>query len=190
MIKYIPLFEFPILVVMVLIRSTILRHHGIRAIVFGATNKTDYILIPVILSFFYGLIASIFNLPFPDILIKSFFDILILDVLSIIICTLSLVWFGVTIKIFGKSFRVGIDENSTEKLIVNGTFAISRNPIYVGIIAFFAGVLLMYSNILIIVFLLFLIIIIHRQIRREEIFLKIHYGSEYEEYCKKVRRYI
>ncbi|MDR2500992.1 MAG: hypothetical protein LBD37_07940 [Treponema sp.] len=39
-------------------------------------------------------------------------------------------------------------------------------------------------------FLVILIITIHRQILREEKFLKKHYGNEYEEYCNQVRRYL
>jgi len=190
MFKYIPLFELPILIIMVLIRSAMLRRHGIKAIVFGMTDKTDYVIIPIVFLFFYGLTATVFNLPFPIILIKSFWDIFIIDIISIIICTISLIWFGITLKTFGKSFRVGIDENSNDRLIINGTFAISRNPIYVGFISFFIGMFIIYSNILLIIFLLFLTIMIHRQIIREETFLKKHYGNEYVEYCKKVRRYI
>jgi len=190
MIKYIPILELPILIIMVLIRSMMLRRHGIKAIVFGVTNKTDYFMLPIILFFFYGLLASIFNLPFPYILIRSFWEIDILYIISIVICTISIIWFGITIKVFGKSFRVGIDEISNDKLITIGTFSISRNPIYVGFITFFIGIFISYSNVLIILFLLFLIIMIHRQIIREEIFLKKYYGKEYEEYCKKTRRYI
>jgi len=175
---------------MILIRSIILRRHGIKAIVFGVTDKTDYILIPIVLFFFYALTASIFELPFPNILIKPFWDITIMDIIAIIICTISLIWFGLTLKIFGKSFRVGIDKNTKDKLITNGTFSISRNPIYVGFISFFTGMFIIYSNILMLIFLLFLIVMIHRQILQEEYFLKEHYGNEYEEYCKIVRRYI
>ena len=189
MLKYIPILELPFLIIMVLIRSMILRHHGIKAIVFGVTDKMDYIIIPIILFFFYGLLSSIIDLPFPVILIRPFWEIKILYILSIIICTISLIWFGITLKTFGKSFRVGIDEKTKDKLITNGTFAISRNPIYVGFIAFFVGIFITYSNILISVFLLLFTITIHRQILREEMFLKNHYGKEYEEYNKKVRRY-
>jgi protein-S-isoprenylcysteine O-methyltransferase Ste14 len=190
MLKYIPLFELPFLIIMVLIRSAFLRKHGIKAIVFGNTNKTDFIIIPFVLFFFYGLTAGVFNLPFPNILINPFWDIIIMDTIAIIICTISLIWFGLTLKVFGKSFRVGIDENSKDNLIVNGTFSISRNPIYVGFLAFFIGIFIAYSNILIIVFLTLFFLIINRQVLREELFLKEHYGNEYNEYCKKVRRYL
>jgi len=189
-LRYVPILEFPILIVMVLIRAAMLRRHGIKALVFGATDKKDYLILPVVLLLFYALPASVIDLPFPGILINPLFETPALYALATMICTISLAWFGATLKTFGKSFRVGIDEKTNEKLITTGTFVLSRNPIYAGFIAFFVGILVAYSNIIIALFLLFLIVVIHRQIMREEAFLKIHYGTEYEEYCKKVRRYI
>lgn len=182
--------ELAILIIMVLIRSAMLRKNGINAIVFGKTDKNDYILIPIILSFFYAILAPIFNLPFPIILENTFWNINILNWLAIIICTISLIWFAITLKIFGNSFRVGIDENTSDKLIKKGTFAFSRNPIYIAFITFFFGVFLSYPTIVTTLFLIFLIIMIHKQILREEKFLKSHYGKEYEEYYANVRRYI
>jgi protein-S-isoprenylcysteine O-methyltransferase Ste14 len=34
---------------------------------------------------------------------------------------------------FGTSFRVGIDVEHPDKLVTTGIFAVSRNPIYVGL---------------------------------------------------------
>jgi protein-S-isoprenylcysteine O-methyltransferase Ste14 len=189
-IKFIPVFELPILIVLVLLRAAMLRRVGIKVIVFGATNKTDYILIPIVLSFFYGITASVFNLPFPTVLKKYFIVNEILTLCGAILCTTSLIWFGITLKTFGKSFRVGIDKGTKDELITNGTFSLSRNPIYVGFIAFFAGIFSAYMNIVVLVFLVFIIIAIHRQILREEKFLKSCYGKNYDEYCDRVRRYV
>jgi len=188
--KYIPVLELPILIIMILIRSVMLGRHGIKVIVFGVTDKTDFFLLPIILFFIYALLSIFFELPFPAILIKMFWEIDITNIIAIIICTVSLIWFGITLKTFGKSFRVGIDEKTNEKLITNGTFSISRNPIYMAFIVFFIGIFTAYPNITSAIFLVLVIAAVHRQILREEKFLKIHYGEEYNEYCKKVRRYI
>jgi protein-S-isoprenylcysteine O-methyltransferase Ste14 len=189
-VKYIPIFELPVLIIMVLVRSVILNRHGTKAIVFGVTDKKDYIIVPIVLFFFYGMLSTVFDLPFPIILKNYYWQINILYLCGTSICTISLIWFGITLKIFGKSFRVGIDEYTKDKLITTGTFAISRNPIYLAFITFFLGVFIAYSNIITSVFLLLVSITIHRQILREESFLKVHYGNEYNAYCKKVRRYI
>ena len=188
--KYIPIMELPVLVVMVLVRAAMLRRRGIKAIVFGETDKTDFVIIPVVVFFFYTLLAAVFNLPLPYILKRYFWESAVLDWIAVIICTASLVWFGITLKVFGNSFRVGIDEKTEDKLITGGTFAFSRNPIYTAFIAFFLGMFLAYPVITIALFLIFLTIMIHRQILREEVFLKNHYKGEYEEYCRRVRRYI
>ena len=188
--EYILIAELAILIIMVIIRSLMLRRNGINAIVFGSTDKTDYFLIPIVLTFFYALLAPIFNFPFPIILKNPFWNISILNYLAIIISTISLIWFAITLKIFGNSFRVGIDKNTTNDLITGSTFSISRNPIYIAFIAFFLGVFLSYPTIVTVFFLIFLTIMIHRQILREEKFLKNHYGKEYEEYSRNVRRYI
>jgi protein-S-isoprenylcysteine O-methyltransferase Ste14 len=190
MIKYVPFLELPVFIFMVLIRSIMSKRRGINAIVFGKTDKSDFLLIPVVFFFFYSIFSSIFNLPFPNILTNLFWKNDILIICAIVICTASLIWFGITLKIFGKSFRVGIDEKTNDKLITNGTFSVSRNPIYLAFITFFIGFFLSYPNIVSSLFLMLFSVIIHRQILREEKFLKDHYGSEYSEYCKNVRRYI
>jgi protein-S-isoprenylcysteine O-methyltransferase Ste14 len=181
--------ELPVLIIMVVFRAVMLRRRGITAIVFGKTDKSDFVLVPIVLFFFYGITSSVVNLPFPGLLKKYFFEIGILNTCAIFICTISLIWFFVTLITFGNSFRVGIDENTNDKLITNGTFGISRNPVYVAFIAFFLGIFLACPNITSIVFLTFLVLAIHRQILREEKFLHEHYGKEYDDYCKHVRRY-
>ena len=196
-IYYIPVFELPLFVLLVLSRAIILRRQGIKALVFGATDKSDFLLIPFIAFFFYALMAGIFNFPFPEFPVKSFWTAsffpsglpVILLWTAIVLCTASLIWFAFTLKVFGKSFRVGIDENTKEKLITKGPFALSRNPVYTAFIVFFTGIFLAYSGIITAIFLFLLIITIHRQVLREEKFLKSHYGKEYNDYCKKTRRY-
>lgn len=195
MLYYIPVIELPILVVLVLLRALTLRRQGIKALVFGVTDKTDFIIIPIVGFFFYALAAGIFSkgtvrLPFPRLLIQPFWEIPLVYWIAIILCSVSIVWFTVTLHIFGKSFRVGIDESTKGQLITGGTFAVSRNPVYLAFIVFFIGIFLAYSGICTAVFLVLLAVTIHRQILREEKFLAGHYGSEYEEYCKKTRRYL
>jgi hypothetical protein len=73
--KYIPILELPILIIMVVFRALMLRKHGIKAIVFGETNKNDFIIVQIVLCFFYGISASVFDLPFPFILKNIFLRI-------------------------------------------------------------------------------------------------------------------
>ena len=91
---------------------------------------------------------------------------------------------------FGNSFRVGIDEQKPDKLITTGMFAYSRNPIYVYFDMYFIGQFLIHRNIIIVAASAGFALAIHRQILREERFLSSHYGSEYDEYRSKTRRYL
>jgi protein-S-isoprenylcysteine O-methyltransferase Ste14 len=91
---------------------------------------------------------------------------------------------------FGSSFRVGIDQDHPDKLVTTGIFAFSRNPIYVAFGFILLGQFLMFSNWILLVYIFAAIWLIHRQVSREETFLRAHYGEQYSEYCSQVRRYL
>jgi len=182
--------ELALLLIMILSKAVILRRNGITALRVGKPDKNALALILIIGCFIYSAIARTLSLPFPSIAGNSFWNIKILNLLAILICTVSLIWFGITLIIFGNSFRIGIDVKTKEKLITKGTFAISRNPIFIAFIAFFFGIFLTYSNLITLSFLILLMIMVHRQIIKEEDFLKKHYKKEYEDYSAKVKRYL
>ncbi|MCL2073176.1 MAG: isoprenylcysteine carboxylmethyltransferase family protein [Marinilabiliaceae bacterium] len=168
-----------------------LKRRGIQAFVFGRTHKGDLLLVPIMLLLVYTAIASSLSLPFPDILLKPLFDILFISWFGILINIVGLTGFAFSLKDFGTSFRVGIDVEKPDKLVTDGMFSISRNPIYVSFIFFFLGLTLLNANIASFVMLFcFFIPALHRQIIREEHFMKGHYGDSYTEYCKKIRRYL
>ena len=171
-------------------RAMAMRKKGIRAIVFGQTDKSDFLLIPVFPLIAYAVLARAFGLPMWDPLIKPFWETTVPGWVGLALCVTALTGFAATLKSFGDSFRVGIDEQKPDKLVTGGMFAASRNPIYVCIILFFFGLFLMHRNLLITAAVVLFPLVIHRQVLREEIFLRKHYGDEYEEYCKKVRRYL
>jgi protein-S-isoprenylcysteine O-methyltransferase Ste14 len=91
---------------------------------------------------------------------------------------------------FGQSFRVGIDTEHPGKLITTGVFALSRNPMYMAFALIMLGQFLIFSNWIPLVYLVAAIWLFHRQVIREEGFLKQHYGQEYVDYCNRVRRYV
>lgn len=91
---------------------------------------------------------------------------------------------------FGQSFRVGIDVDHSDRLVTTGLFAFGRNPIYVAFACVLLGQFLVFPNWILLVYLVVGIWLLHRQVLREEAFLKQHYGQEYTEYCGHVRRYL
>ena len=91
---------------------------------------------------------------------------------------------------FGRSFRVGIDTDHPGKLATTGVFAYSRNPIYVAFALVLVGQFLVFSNWILLVYVGAGILLLHRQVLLEEEYMKKTYGAEYEEYCRRVRRYV
>ena len=73
--------------------------------------------------------------------------------------------------------------------MTDGIFSFSRNPFFVSVILWFAGIFFIYLTVFFLVFLVSSIISIHFFILKEEKFMKGYYGIEYAEYIKRVRRY-
>src|SRR5262249_12080510 len=69
-------------------------------------------------------------------------------------------------------------------------FAFSRNPIYVAFAIILIGEFLIFPNWISLIYLGAATWLFHRQILREEEYLKGHYGRAYEQYCRRVRRYL
>lgn len=91
---------------------------------------------------------------------------------------------------FGKSFRVGIDEEKSGGLVSSGAFAVSRNPLYIAFFMLLLGVFLIFQSWIFLVYFLAAQWLIDRQVCLEENSLRKTYGRQYDEYCEKVRRYI
>ena len=79
----------------------------------------------------------------------------------------------------------------TKKLVVNGLYRFSRNPMYLGVMTILTGEavffrsssLWIYLLVVFIVFNLFIAFIEEPRLRRD-------FGAEYGEYCQRVRRWI
>ena len=85
---------------------------------------------------------------------------------------------------------MGIDTDHPNQLVTTGAFAHSRNPIYVAFAFILLGQFLIFSNWILLLYLGAAIWLFHRQVLREEDFLKQYYGEEFIEYCEAVRRYL
>lgn len=181
---------FAMFVGIVLTRAAIMRKKGIKALVFGVTDKSDFLLVPMVLAIAYTVLAKTFGFPMWKPLIKPFWETSVPGWFGLALCITSILGFALTLVNFGDSFRVGIDEENPDKLITTGMFSLSRNPIYVCFILFFTGLFLIHCNIVILIGGILFALAIHRQVLREEKFLRTHYGDEYEVYCRKVRRYL
>ena len=79
----------------------------------------------------------------------------------------------------------------TTSLVVTGTFKFTRNPMYLGMLLIIISYALYESSVISIILIPFYIFYINKfQIEPEEIVMRKKFGKEYEEYCKKVDRWI
>ncbi len=74
-----------------------------------------------------------------------------------------------------------------ESLNVSGIYSVVRNPLYIGNLLIYTGLLIVYSNLYaLLIFDILLIVQYYFIILSEEEFLKEKYGIEYSKYCEKV----
>jgi protein-S-isoprenylcysteine O-methyltransferase Ste14 len=173
---------------MVLVRALLMRRQGIRAMHFGNIDKKDFLIPQFAFFYFYLVFAAAFNLP--TISRQELFHIGIVSWVGVLLCLAGLLLMFLSLVSFGKSFRVGIDTNSPDKLVTTGIFAFSRNPIYVAFGLVLLGQFLVFSNWLLLVYMVGGIWLLHRQVLREEEYMSSHYGQQYENYRGRVRRYL
>ena len=106
------------------------------------------------------------------------------------IAAIGVAFFIVAMLTMADSWRAGIPDSDKTVFVQKGIYRISRNPAFVGFDLMYIGLLLAFPNIIHLLFAIFPIVMLHLQIRQEEVFLRNTFGAEYEEYCRKVRRYI
>lgn len=184
---YLAALTMVVMLVMVVTRVIIMKRKGIEAMKFGQIDKTDFILPPFALFYFYLVFAAAYQLPTPSR--QEFFQSELISWLGVLFCMAGLLLLLWSIVSFGQSFRVGIDQDHPDQLITRGAFAFSRNPIYVAFATILLGQFLVFPNWILLVYLVAAGWLFHRQVLREEDYLKEHYGQEYLEYCGQVGRY-
>lgn len=79
----------------------------------------------------------------------------------------------------------------TKKLVVDGLYRFSRNPMYLGVLMILAGETVYFRSIYLsfYLFIIFLAFSVFIRLHEEPRLLR-DFGVEYQQYCKKVRRWI
>jgi protein-S-isoprenylcysteine O-methyltransferase Ste14 len=173
---------------MVLVRAWLMRRQGINAFHFGSTDKTDFLILPFALFYFYTVFAAAFHLP--TVSRQEFFRSETLSWVGVLLCLAGLFLLLLSLVSFGKSFRVGIDRDHPDELVTTGIFGFSRNPIYVAFWIFLLGQFLVFPNWILLVYLIAAAWLFDRQVLREEEYMRNHYGQQYLDYRNRVRRYL
>jgi protein-S-isoprenylcysteine O-methyltransferase Ste14 len=186
--QYLAALTIVLLLGTVLGRVLLLRRTGTRAMHFGKLDKTDFLIPPVALFYFYTLFATAFGWPLA--ITDRFFHSTAVAWFGVALCLGGVLILVFSLVSFGNSFRVGIDVDQPGQLVTTGIFAVSRNPIYVGFFLFLLGQFLVFPSWTTLTALAFATVLFHRQVMREEEFMRQRYGREYDEYCGHVRRYV
>jgi protein-S-isoprenylcysteine O-methyltransferase Ste14 len=177
-----------LLLSLVVTRIVLLRRRGIRALYFGSIDKTDFFIPPFAFFYFYLVFAAAFGLP--TVSRQQFFASETVTGIGVLFCATGLLLLVLSLASFGKSFRVGIDPDHADALVTTGVFAFSRNPIYAGFACVLVGEFLIFPNWILLAYAIAGTWLLHRQTLREEEYLRRHYGREYVEYSRRVRRYL
>jgi protein-S-isoprenylcysteine O-methyltransferase Ste14 len=186
--KYLGALTIVLLLGMVLSRVFMLRRQGIKAMRFGETHKTDFLVPPFAFFYFYIIFAAAFD--WPTVSRHTLFDSTTIAWVGVLLCLAALLLMLWSLISFRQSFRIGIDTDRPDVLITDGAFAVSRNPIYVAFMMIVTGEFFIFPNWITLIYAGAGAWLIHRQVLREEEYLCGYYGQDYAEYRNRVRRYL
>jgi protein-S-isoprenylcysteine O-methyltransferase Ste14 len=186
--RYFAVLAIVLLLGMVLVRVWLMRRQGISAFQFGKIDKTDFLIPPFALFYFYIVFAAAFH--FPTVSRQAFFQSEAISWVGVLLCLAGLFLLFLSLVSFGKSFRIGIDQDHADELVTTGVFRLSRNPIYVAFWIFLLGQFLVFPNWILLVYLIAAAWLFNRQVLREEEYMRNHYGKQYLDYSQRVRRYL
>jgi protein-S-isoprenylcysteine O-methyltransferase Ste14 len=168
---------------------------GVNPVTFsGAETAHDYIgkLFKIVMA---GLTAVVLIFAFAPRLYTFLLPVHWLEnetvqIIGIFLLGLSLLWTVLAQIQMGDSWRIGIDEEKETALVRSGLFRYSRNPIFLGMIVTLTGVFLGLPNALTLLLLVLGFVLIQIQVRLEEEFLGKTHAAEYEEFRRRVRRWL
>jgi protein-S-isoprenylcysteine O-methyltransferase Ste14 len=77
-----------------------------------------------------------------------------------------------------------------ERLVTNGPYAYTRNPMYLGHLIFMLGTAVTFWSLLALALFLAHVIWFHLRVRNDETRLRTRFGAQYDAYCARVKRWL
>ena len=166
---------------------------GINPITFGKNdNAHDYIgfimKVLIVLLFVAVLTYSMSEKMYSYLVPISYLQTQTLTIIGLALIHIALVWISIAQFQMSNSWRIGIDEENKTKLVTDGVFSISRNPIFLGMIISVLGLFFIVPNALTFFLTITTYIVIQIQIRLEEEFLQKQHAQDYVNYKLKTKR--
>jgi len=155
--------------------------HGYNGKVFGIISIIELIIVSV-----YAFIPSWHKFLLPFWYLEH--EPLVYVGWALLILSLLFVWLAQSNM--RESWRIGIDEEYKTELVTSGIFAISRNPIFLGIMIANVGLFFVLPNAFTLLIIALSTVSINTQIRLEEAFLLKDFGEQYTKYKTRVNRWI
>jgi protein-S-isoprenylcysteine O-methyltransferase Ste14 len=111
------------------------------------------------------------------------------QVAGMVLMHVALAWVVVAQHQMGDSWRIGIDKANKTSLRDKGLFSVSRNPVFLGLLAGLAGYVLAQPGTLTLLVGAMTWLTLQVQVRLEESHLEETHGEHYRSYKRKVRRW-
>src|SRR4051794_28631976 len=100
-------------------------------------------------------------------------------------------WNGWALWLFGRHETGLLPGQATSAMIEEGPYRLSRNPLYVGLLALYLGVALLAPTFWgLVLFPAAVLLVLWGAIRSEERFLHERFGAPYDDYARRVRRWL
>lgn len=100
-------------------------------------------------------------------------------------------WNGWALWLFARHRTGLLPGQPTETIIEEGPFRLSRNPLYLGLLALYVGLALLAPSVwALLLFPAAVLLLRWGAIQPEERYLRERFGSRYEEYTRRVRRWL
>lgn len=195
--ELLPLGSFLFFIFVLTARIIYLRRKGIRLSPGNRRKPLFMILLyPVFAALFIlwmgEMVLLTFSFPgvlLPDWAIRELLDFPFLQFAGIILISVALILWVLTLFHFKWSLRFGLDHHNQGELITTGVFSRSRNPFFLSVNLYFAGLALFHPSLFFITMAVLTLVSIHFFILKEERFLHNYYGDAYREYAERVGRY-
>ncbi|MDR2428236.1 MAG: isoprenylcysteine carboxylmethyltransferase family protein, partial [Candidatus Margulisbacteria bacterium] len=177
-------------------RTILLQAQGVKVWVIGASAKKvsekilESLLFPVLILWCLAVILTALHGGDKYFIFRILLEARWLKITGLFLCYGGLLLFLSALLSFGQAWRIGIDENNSPALVTTGIFKYSRNPIFLFMDLYFAGIALIYPGLFFILAALLVLPGLHLQILREEKFLQNKFGQEYSAYKASARRYL
>lgn len=110
---------------------------------------------------------------------------------ALFLATAFAIWNGWGLVLFHKHATGLLPGQPTTQLLRRGPFAVSRNPLYVGLIVLYVAIALWVPSAWAVLLLpVGVLTLVKGAVEPEEKYLRQSYGPAYEEYCRRVPRWL